>query len=211
MARPRQERAEQTRWALLHAAAEAFDEHGYAGAGLNKILGRAGVTAGAMYFHFKSKEDLARAVVVQQAAELCFPEKNVGLQQLLDMCQYLAVRMQGNVLFRAGVRLAVEQNETNLLDYSIYDWWAEQFQEQLIKSRELGQLLPEADEARFSRVLVAAYTGTQIMARISSGRADLPDRISDMWRCLLPAIAPPEVIATLDVSPWPSGRTAEGA
>lgn len=208
MARPRQERAERTREALLRAAAETFDESGYAGAGLNRILARAGVTTGAMYFHFKSKEDLARAVIVEQAAELDFPRDHSGLQQLLDMCQYLAVEMQNNVLFRAGVRLAVEQNEAELLDYSIYDWWADQFREQLVKAREKGQLLPDVDEVAFAQVLVGAYTGTQIMARLSSGRADLPERISTMWRCLLPAIAPPEVIAGLDVDARPAGEEA---
>lgn len=211
MARPRQERAERTREALLRAAAETFDESGYAGAGLNRILARAGVTTGAMYFHFKSKEDLARAVIVEQAAELDFPREQSGLQQLLDMCQYLAVEMQNNVLFRAGVRLAVEQNEAELLDYSIYDWWADQFREQLVKAREKGQLRPDVDEVAFSQVLVGAYTGTQIMARLSSGRADLPERISTMWRCLLPAIAPPEVIAGLNLDPRPAGEEADAS
>ncbi|MEU0086105.1 ScbR family autoregulator-binding transcription factor [Streptomyces sp. NPDC006274] len=211
MARPRQERAERTREALLRAAAETFDESGYAGAGLNRILARAGVTTGAMYFHFKSKEDLARAVIVEQAAELDFPRDHAGLQQLLDMCQYLAVEMQDNVLFRAGVRLAVEQNEAELLDYSIYDWWADQFREQLVKAREKGQLLPDVDEAAFAQVLVGAYTGTQIMARLSSGRADLPERIGTMWRCLLPAIAPPEVIAGLKVGPRPDADEADAS
>ncbi|UYQ62641.1 ScbR family autoregulator-binding transcription factor [Streptomyces peucetius] len=211
MARPRQERAERTREALLRAAAETFDESGYAGAGLNRILARAGVTTGAMYFHFKSKEDLARAVIVEQAAELDFPRDQSGLQQLLDMCQYLAVEMQNNVLFRAGVRLAVEQNEAELLDYSIYDWWADQFREQLVKAREKGQLRPDVDEVAFSQVLVGAYTGTQIMARLSSGRVDLPERISTMWRCLLPAIAPPEVIAGLNLDPRPAGEETDAS
>ena len=211
MTRPRQERAERTRDALLRAAAQTFDESGYAGASLNRIIARAGVTTGAMYFHFKSKEELARAVIVEQAAELRFPQDHSGLQQLLDMCQYLAVEMQFNVLFRAGVRLAVEQNEAELLDYSIYDWWAEQFREQLVKARELGQLLPDVDDAAFAQVLVGAYTGTQIMARLSTRRADLPERISVMWRCLLPAIAPAEVIAGLKVEARPADRGADAS
>ncbi|MGW1719108.1 ScbR family autoregulator-binding transcription factor [Streptomyces sp. NPDC002156] len=197
MARQRQERANKTRAALIRSAAEVFDQAGYHGAGLNAILQRAGITTGAMYFHFKSKEELARAVIVEQAAELQWPKGERGLQQLLDMCGYLAVEMRRNVLFRAGVRLAVEQNEVGLLDYSIYDWWSEQFREHLSEARELGQLHPHVDLAAFAQVIVAAYTGTQIMARLSSGRADLPERIEMMLRCLLPALAPAEVIATL--------------
>lgn len=200
MARQPQERAVRTRAALIRAAAEVFDRNGYHGAGLNTILKRAGVTTGAMYFHFKSKEDLARAVIVEQAAELQWPQESKGLQQLLDMSQYLAVEMRHNMLFRAGVRLAVEQSEVNLLDYSIYDWWAEQFRTHLVEARELGQLLPDVNVDDFAQLIVGAYTGTQIMARLATGRVDLPERIERMWRCLLPAMAPPEVIATLDLS-----------
>jgi AcrR family transcriptional regulator len=48
----KQERAVQTRESLLRAAAEVFDEYGYSGASINRILKRAGLTAGALYFHF---------------------------------------------------------------------------------------------------------------------------------------------------------------
>ncbi|MCZ7458942.1 ScbR family autoregulator-binding transcription factor [Streptomyces sp. WMMC940] len=198
MARQRQERAERTRLALIRAAAEVFDQSGYHGAGLNAILQKAGTTTGAMYFHFRSKEDLARAVIVEQAAELHWPVDHKGLQQLVDVCQYLAVEMRSNVLFRAGVRLAVEQSEVNLLDYSIYDWWAEQFRAHLAEARELGQLHPDVDEDAYPQVIVAAYTGSQIMSRLASDRADLPARIENMLRCLLPALAPAEVIAALE-------------
>ena len=210
MARQRQERAERTRAALISAAAEMFDQVGYHGAGLNAILKRAETTTGAMYFHFKSKEELARAVIVEQAAELKWPQGKEGLQQLIDVCQYLAVEMRSNVLFRAGVRLAVEQSEVNLLNYSIYDWWAEQFGTPLAEARALGQLNPDVDETAFAQVIVAAYTGTQIMSRLSSARGDLPERIESMLRCLLPALAPPEVVATLEFPDTARERTAPG-
>ncbi|MEV6259567.1 ScbR family autoregulator-binding transcription factor [Streptomyces sp. NPDC051784] len=211
MARQRQERAERTRAALISAAAEIFDQLGYHGAGLNAILQKAGTTTGAMYFHFKSKEDLARAVIVEQAAELRWPDEGKGLQQLIDVCQYLSVEMRSNVLFRAGVRLAVEQSEVNLLDYSVYDWWGEQFRVHLTEARELGQLYPDVDEHAYPQVIVAAYTGTQIMSRLATNRADLPELIENVLRCLLPALAPPEVIATLEFGGSAGVRTPEGA
>ncbi|WP_181008891.1 ScbR family autoregulator-binding transcription factor [Streptomyces sp. SM12] len=203
MARQRQERAERTRAALITAAAELFDQGGYHGVGLNAILQRAGLTTGAMYFHFKSKEELARAVIVNQADELQWTREKQGLQQLIDVCQYLAAQMRSDVLFRAGVRLAVEQNEANLLDYSIYDWWAQQFHVHLVEARELGQLRPEVNEAAFAQVMVASFTGTQIMSRLADSWSGLPERIEAMLRCLLPALAPPGVLATLELSGKP--------
>jgi AcrR family transcriptional regulator len=195
-----QQRAVRTREVLLRAAAEVFDEVGYTRASITSIVDRAGLTAGAVYFHFKSKEGLARAVIHEQAADLKFPQGEPGLQRLIDMTDYLAVEMQQNTLLRAGVRLAVEQNEADLHEYAIYEWWAERFREELVAARDRGQLLPSADVAVFASLLVAAYTGTQIMSQLSTKRTDLPERISDMWRCLLPALAPADVIEQIRMS-----------
>ncbi len=43
-----------------------FDEFGFSGASVSKIMKRAGVTQGGMYFHFPSKMALAHAVMVEQ-------------------------------------------------------------------------------------------------------------------------------------------------
>ena len=56
------ERRAATRAALMAAGRELFTAKGFAGAGREEIVERAGVTRGAMYHHFASKEDLFRAV-----------------------------------------------------------------------------------------------------------------------------------------------------
>ena len=56
--RTQAERREATRTALVTAARELFAAKGFAGAGREEIVERAGVTRGAMYHHFASKEDL---------------------------------------------------------------------------------------------------------------------------------------------------------
>ena len=61
-ARPRAERGDATRNALLRAGRELFAERGFAGVGTEEIVGRAGVTRGALYHHFADKRDLFRTV-----------------------------------------------------------------------------------------------------------------------------------------------------
>ncbi|MFF1902326.1 TetR family transcriptional regulator [Kitasatospora sp. NPDC058218] len=58
----KQERAQHTRRALLRAAAGEFDRHGYAGTSLSRVSRAAGVTMGALTFHFPTKASLADAV-----------------------------------------------------------------------------------------------------------------------------------------------------
>jgi len=62
MARRTKEEAEKTYHMLLEAAAEQFTMHGVAATTLNDIAQAAGVTRGALYWHFKGKEDIIRAL-----------------------------------------------------------------------------------------------------------------------------------------------------
>jgi len=51
-----QQRGEETRSNILQAAVECFAQHGYEATGVNEICQRAGVTKGAFYHHFPSKQ-----------------------------------------------------------------------------------------------------------------------------------------------------------
>ena len=66
----RAERGEATRAALVGAARELFSERGYSGVGTNEVVAQAGVTRGAMYHHFRDKQDLFRAVYEQTEREI---------------------------------------------------------------------------------------------------------------------------------------------
>lgn len=58
MARKTKEEKEKTRIALLNSALEIFYQKGFANATLNDVAQNAGVTRGAVYWHFKNKTDL---------------------------------------------------------------------------------------------------------------------------------------------------------
>ncbi len=186
---------------IVRAAAESFEESGYHAASMAKISAKAGVTQGALYFHFKTKQDLAQAVMRAQGTFVQLPTDGKGLRRLLDVNFYLARELQRNVLFRAGVRLAVEQGEFGLQDDSPYQGWVDQFHTILVEAREQGELLPEVDEREFAQVLVGAFSGTQLYSKIATGSVDLLERIASLWRYLLPGIATPAARARLRVQP----------
>lgn len=64
----RAEAQEQTRERLLDAAEQAFADHGFAGASLEQIAARAGLTRGAVYSNFADKSDLFFAVLDRKLA-----------------------------------------------------------------------------------------------------------------------------------------------
>ena len=69
MARKRMTR-EQRRDVIERAATEVFGERGYAGASIDEIASRSGVSAPIVYDHFASKEDLYRRLLERQRDDL---------------------------------------------------------------------------------------------------------------------------------------------
>jgi AcrR family transcriptional regulator len=66
----RTEHAADTRQALVDTARRLFAEQGFAATGTEEIVVGARVTRGALYHHFKDKNDLFRAVMEQVAREV---------------------------------------------------------------------------------------------------------------------------------------------
>ncbi|MEK8143998.1 helix-turn-helix domain-containing protein [Streptomyces sp. M10(2022)] len=103
-----QQRAIRTRRIFLEAAAEVFDEHGYDAATIATILERAGLTRGALYFHFTSKEELARGVLKEAVTVDGLTPQAFKLQEWVDIALLLAYRLPREPLLSASIRLSVD-------------------------------------------------------------------------------------------------------
>lgn len=69
MARYRVDHKEATRQRLLDSASRRFKQDGFDGAGIAALVADAGLTNGAFYGHFDSKNDLIACVVAQQLTD----------------------------------------------------------------------------------------------------------------------------------------------
>ncbi|MEV0963610.1 MULTISPECIES: ScbR family autoregulator-binding transcription factor [unclassified Streptomyces] len=200
MAKPQQDRAVKTREAIILGAAEVFDEYGFRGASISKIMKRAGVSQGAMYFHFKSKEDLARAVMTAQPDTVVPRLGAEGLQRIVDMTFVWAWQIQRDVLLRAGVRLTNEQDGATVRDATPFLEWARILELSLAGAQEEGELRESVDIGQLAEFIVGACTGMQMYANAVSGRQDLPERTVAMWRILLPGITSERVVESIDLN-----------
>ncbi|OIK06015.1 ScbR family autoregulator-binding transcription factor [Streptomyces monashensis] len=211
----RQERAIRTRDAILVAAAEVFDEVGYEAAAISDVLRRAGVTKGALYFHFASKKELAQAVLANQVLAIPeVPERELALQQGLDESFIVAYMLsKGDPLVRGSVRLTVDQGSPkDGLDRRVpMSGWTERNIDFLTRARDNGELLPHVDVVATAQLFVGAFTGVQMLSKIMTNHADLTDRVTDLQRQLMASIAVPAVLVRLDMSPERPARVYEEA
>ncbi len=66
---PLQQRSRLTVQAILEAAIQVFDEHGYAAGTTARIAQRAGVSIGSLYQYFPNKDSILTALAGQHLAE----------------------------------------------------------------------------------------------------------------------------------------------
>ncbi|MFJ3965091.1 ScbR family autoregulator-binding transcription factor [Streptomyces sp. NPDC090036] len=196
MARARQERAEITRQAILDGAATAFDLSGFEGTSLSDVVKHAGVTKGALYFHFPSKEALARTLMDEQfqVSEHVPAVENPGLQTVIDLTHQMAHGLRSNVRIRAGIRLVIEFGSFTNPDPAPYDAWIDTCRGCLTPAQERGDINPSLDVQDLSTLLVGAFTGIQVTSYVRTRREDLHTRVTDLWDFLLPTIVPPQRI-----------------
>ncbi|MFG2480589.1 ScbR family autoregulator-binding transcription factor [Streptomyces fagopyri] len=192
-----QERGTRSRHSILESAARVFDERGYDAASTNDILARTGLTRGALYHHFPSKEAIAVALVTAHSEALVVPDRAVKLQAVIDLTLEFAQRLQHDPVLRASVRLAVEQTSFSRPPQTAYEQSGAAILALLRQAEEQGEILPGVDIQEATSTIVGAFTGLQLMSQVYSNRADLPERIGAFWRFMLPGLATPGLLGRL--------------
>ncbi|MGW8065170.1 ScbR family autoregulator-binding transcription factor [Streptomyces ziwulingensis] len=212
MARTRQERAEVTREAILDGAAKAFDAAGFGNTSLTDISREAGVTKGALYFHFQSKEALAHELMSDQfdVATVLKNAERPGVQTAIDITHRMAYELRSSVRVRAGIRLVIELGSFTDPNPTVYNKWIETITDCLAPAQGRGDVRPEVNIGDVAVFAVGAFAGVQIMSQVRSGREDLHERVADMWSLLLPGIVPPRRVARFEPSGSPELHASLG-
>jgi AcrR family transcriptional regulator len=172
-------RSASTRAKLLKAARALFARKGYAGVGTEEIVRRAGVTRGALYHQFPTKEDLFAAVYEQVELELT--QRVVG--SLSELTSPFAALRAGVRAFLAECR-APEAQRIALTDGpSVLGWerWheiAERYALGLIQAEitaaiEAGEIAPVAVEPLAHLLMGALDEAALLVARNPDASEDV--------------------------------------
>src|SRR4051794_26985545 len=205
---PMTARGQRTRLLIIERAAAVFDQSGFAGATLNHLVAATGLTRGAFYFHFDSKDALAAAIVQTQqerwrpvVAELERDEPD-PLRRLILLTFRAGVLFQSDLVMRAGTRLMSERALIRQELWRSDPWWLDTIRQLLLAGcDDLADLSDLASEtwptpdqvppdvprgtAALAEHIVGTWAGQQQLAT-ATGRNDVADRLRTAWVATLP-------------------------
>ncbi|MFM9368795.1 ScbR family autoregulator-binding transcription factor [Streptomyces sp. Da 82-17] len=186
-----QERAVQTRLQILDAAAELFDRNGYSGTSVQNVADHVGMTKGAVYFHFPTKEALTISVVdahyhrwpvLLEAVQA----KGLGpLDTLVELLDQTAAAFRDDVIVQGGARLQMEQPLPEGVLPTPYVGWINLLEQLLIEAEEAGELRAGVSPAAAAHALVSVFFGTQHISARLGRRKDLTRRWEEARELML--------------------------
>ena len=168
--------SDRTRERLLQAASREIYRTGFQSASLDTILAVAGVTKGALYYHFDSKEALGHAVVDEVIAPDVRGKWVRPLQSGKDPIDALIGAVQGIPVRPADVRGGCQLNnlaqEMSSLDAGfrkrlaiIFDAWREAVASVLREGQAHGSVRCDVEPADAAGLLIAMVEGYASLAK----------------------------------------------
>lgn len=191
---PAQERGQKTQDAILAGAAAAFQESGFAGASLSKISALSGISQGSMYFHFKSKEQIALAVMHEQHVrtyekiEGARGETSDPFEQMIRTSRALCDLLINDAVVRAGMELTLENGALREESYAFYDRWFSRLEVILERARQEGTVDSPLSDTQLSRTMVGYFTGSDLVCRNSQEEPEFLAAVEVMWVVVISAI-----------------------
>ncbi|MFJ6263249.1 TetR/AcrR family transcriptional regulator [Rhodococcus erythropolis] len=186
--RPRQQRAHDTKAKILKAAARSFSIDGYAATSLNDIIAEAASTKGAVYFHFDSKDAIARELINHWLTALRRTRQSTdesglpALEQLAAFFNGSAALIADDALARAGLRLTTEAGLGTAPP--AFRKWVE-LVSRLVDTAIADGQLPASAAQRLAANLCAGFIGAVQVIQVLGDPGDFTSRIDDLVNAYL--------------------------
>ncbi|BBZ48217.1 TetR/AcrR family transcriptional regulator [Mycobacterium parmense] len=193
----RQVRSEATRRKILDAAIDVFGDVGYAAAAWGTIIERTGMTKGALYHHFDSKESLASAIIEEGSDTLLVAFRNVcgasspALENMIHGTFTIANAVRSDKVARAAEQLTCALSGFNDAAAIFCASLMELMSAEAQRASEEGDLRPGLDPKMVGESVVGDMLGTRLLAnavRATGIDEDLIGRTGRMWELLLAGI-----------------------
>ncbi len=192
---PTRRNAVKTRERLLNAAYEEVYRTGFQGSDLMSIIKRAGVTKGALYHHFGSKEGLGLAmidaVIAPKIADTWLNPLAEAEDPVAALIKIIEGQPSGEDDIKGGSPLNNLALEMSPLDENfrvrlarIYNSWIAAIAAALKRGKATGKVRADVDVFEFATGLVASFEGFVTLAKSAQDSALLSVGIRQMKQTL---------------------------
>lgn len=195
---PREKRHEDQRRRILDAAIRSFARGGFHATGMQAVCAEAGMSPGALYRYFPSKDAIIEAIVERDRADI--PGQLAPLLEAEDVVEALieAARqfLVGNLrpdslpLFPELFSEAVRNPSVHQIMAHCDDEVSEIIVKVIERGARLGQIDPALDAREAVRFLMAATDGVLMRLLLEPG-AELDSLMAMYERCVRAFLAPP--------------------
>ena len=208
---PSTDKGQKSRRELMAIAIDCFARFGFQGSSVERIARMAGVTKGAIYYHFRDKEDLLAAAVADRIAEFEARVQRAcdgadALQSLRRIAEVCAQHAESNDHPRFIITLMIEAIDTNeAISTQLREMMRRfrAFVRNLIQEgQDRGMLRPDRD----ARAVAAGYVSWILGAEVQFYQD--PERFD--FRAALEVILD-QLSADLPAAPAGASRAATGA
>lgn len=161
-----------------------FDANGYAGAGINEMLDSSGLSKGALYFHFESKEAIAQALIdqwrtfVDDLRHEVNSTETSALAQIVMLFREHAEAVSEDLRLRAGLKLSVEQGITG--SGGAYREWVDMVEALVATAIDRGELHDNDAAQRFSEASCTTFLGAITAPPLMNTSPSITVAIDDM-------------------------------
>ena len=171
---------------LLQAGLKLFVRKGYRGSSVAEITKIAGMTRGALYCHFKTKEHLARAIIklfeekflksMMAHVEKESQNPSERLERMLRFDIHFAGEYPDLCLFMTMISAEMCGSRNRLEPYlkSVYRKWSEFITGILEEGKETGDFQQEIDPPMLALVIIGLHDGVLLQKEINRETIDLP-------------------------------------
>ncbi|KAB8161599.1 TetR family transcriptional regulator [Streptomyces sp. 3MP-14] len=202
-----QQRSARTLRRLVDSAASEFDRGGYARTTLDDITRAAGVTKGALYHHFSSRDALADAVqiscrdLLEDLLDLARAREPSPLQLVVDVTHSLNRLLHHESVVRASVRIARERAQVPPPPYDFYRLWLGQTRTLLQEAQKRDELAEGLSDTASQALVTSVTAGVEVLWWDGTPYSESADRLTAVWDLLLPLIARGETGQRLRTAP----------
>jgi len=166
--------ATDTKSRILRAASSLFSSHGYGGTTLDDIITASGITKGAFYHYFKSKDLLCQEVLDEAINDYHGLAESIDteiepIDQLRTIIHKIVeLNASGHwVNCRLLLRFSTDSHESNpVLQRKVrnfWQWYTGFYEDLITRCRDVGQLGTQMEAKVLARLLVSTMAGAVVL------------------------------------------------